>query len=106
MTMLLGGDATRCGKAINSLIGSTLGVLCDGAKHGCALKLSSGAGAAIESAYVAMAGSSIRAGDGFVCQDPDETIQLMGRMAYEGTAAADVKMCHLIFERDTKANFC
>lgn len=103
MTLLLGGDARQSGDAIRSIIGSTLGVVCDGAKHGCALKLSTGAGAAIEAAYLAMQGTAIRANDGFVCADADETIRLMGRMAHEGEAEADETMCRLIFERDTEA---
>jgi L-cysteine desulfidase len=101
MVLLLGGNAGQSGDAIRSVIGSTLGVVCDGAKHGCALKLSTGAGAAIESAYLAVAGTAIRANDGLVCADVDDTIRLMGRMAQEGEAEADEMMCRLIFERDT-----
>lgn len=101
MVLLLGGGAKESGDAIRSVIGSTLGVVCDGAKHGCALKLSTGAGAAIEAAYLAVAGTAIRANDGFVCENVDDTIRIMGRMAHEGEAEADEMMCRLIFERDT-----
>lgn len=100
MVLLLGGNARQADGAIRSVVGSTLGVLCDGAKHGCALKLSVAAGAAIESAYLAMQGSAIRGGDGFVCETADETIRLAGRMAREGLGKADETMCRLIFERD------
>jgi len=100
MVLLLGGNAKHADGAIRSVVGSTLGVLCDGAKHGCALKLSVAAGAAIESAYLAMQGSAIRGGDGFVCETADETIRLAGRMAREGLGKADETMCRLIFERD------
>jgi L-cysteine desulfidase len=106
MVLLLGGNAKQSGDAIRSIIGSTLGVVCDGAKHGCALKLSTGAGAAIESAYLAMAGTAIRANDGFVCESVDDTIRIMGRMAHEGEAEADEMMCRLIFERDTENRDC
>jgi L-cysteine desulfidase len=101
MVLLLGGSAKQSSDAIRSIIGSTLGVVCDGAKHGCALKLSTGVGAAIESAYLAMEGIAIRANDGLVCESVDDTIRIMGRMAYEGEAEADEMMCRLIFERDT-----
>jgi L-cysteine desulfidase len=100
MVLLLGGNARQADGAIRSVVGSTLGVLCDGAKHGCALKLSVAAGAAIDSAYLAMQGSAIRGGDGFVCETADETIRVMGRMAREGLGKADETMCRLIFERD------
>lgn len=100
MTMMLGGNPAQSGYAIRSIIGSTLGVMCDGAKHGCALKLSTGVGAAIECAYLAMQNAAIRGGDGLVCTDVDETIRLMGRMAHEGEAEADEMLCKLIFERD------
>lgn len=102
MVLLLGGGANQTDGAIRSVIGSTLGVLCDGAKHGCALKLSVAAGAAIDSAFLAMQGASIRSGDGFVCETADETIRLMGRMAREGLGKADETMCRLIFERDQR----
>lgn len=100
MVLLLGGTAKQADGAIRSVVGSTLGVLCDGAKHGCALKLSVAAEAAIESAYLAMQGCAIRGGDGFVCETADETIRLAGRMAREGLGYADETMCRLIFERD------
>jgi L-cysteine desulfidase len=103
MVLLLGGNGKQVDGAIRSVVGSTLGVLCDGAKHGCALKLSVAAGAAIESAYMAMSGSSIRGGDGFVCENADETIRMMSRMAREGLRQADESMCRLIFERDREA---
>lgn len=103
MVLLLGGGARQSGDAIRSVIGGTLGVVCDGAKHGCALKLSTGAGAAIEAAYLAAGGVAIRANDGFVCENVDDTIRLMGRMAHEGEAEADAMMCRLIFERDMGA---
>ena len=103
MVLLMGGNARQADGAIRSVVGSTLGVLCDGAKHGCALKLSVAAGAAIDSAYLAMQGSAIRGGDGFVCETADETIRVMGRMAREGLGKADETMCRLIFERDREA---
>jgi L-cysteine desulfidase len=103
MVLLLGGNGHQVDGAVRSVVGSTLGVLCDGAKHGCALKLSVAAGAAIESAYLAMQGSAIRGGDGFVCDTADDTIRMMGRMAREGLAKADETMCRLIYERDRES---
>lgn len=102
MVLLLEGDGQQTDDAIRNVIGSMLGVLCDGAKHGCALKLAFAAGAAIESAFLAMNGSSIRGGDGVVCDTADETISLMGKLAHEGMAEADQTMCRLIYERDQK----
>jgi L-cysteine desulfidase len=100
MVLLLGGTGKQTDDAIRSVIGSTLGVLCDGAKHGCALKLAVASGAAIECAFLAMQGSSIQGGDGVVCVTADETIKMMGKMAREGMSEADQTMCRLIYERD------
>lgn len=102
MVLLLGGEAQQTDDAIRSVIGSTLGVLCDGAKHGCAMKLAVAAGVAIKSAYLAMYDSAIRGGDGVVCNTADETIALMGKMARKGMAEADLTMCQLIYERDQR----
>lgn len=100
MVMLLGGGTKEVDGAIRNVVGSVFGILCDGAKHGCALKLSMSSGVAIESSYMAMNGHFVKGGDGFVCNTADETVRLVGRMAKEGTAGADQTMCRLLYERN------
>lgn len=100
MVVELGGSFEQVEKAINTVVGSIGGVLCDGAKLGCAMKLANAVGTAIESAYLAMNDISIRPGDGLVCERADDTIAILGRIARRGMAPADEEMCRAIIERE------
>ncbi len=100
MTLLLDGDYEEAERAINSVVGSIGGILCDGAKYGCALKLAHAAGVAIESAFMAKEDVSIRPGDGLVGDSADETIQAVGRIAQEGMIDTDEVMARIIIERE------
>lgn len=97
---LMGGSFEQIEGAINSLIGSIGGVLCDGAKYGCAMKLASAAGVAIECAELAVRGVSIRALDGIVGRSADETLAFIGRLASNGMLQADDSMCRDIIARE------
>ncbi|HPI98129.1 MAG TPA: L-serine ammonia-lyase, iron-sulfur-dependent, subunit alpha, partial [Synergistales bacterium] len=77
-------------------------IICDGAKPGCALKLSNAAGIAIESAQLAMKGISIPSCDGIVCDSADKTMEMIGRIAREGMEQTDRTMCELIIEREKR----
>ncbi|QOV20335.1 serine dehydratase subunit alpha family protein [Blautia liquoris] len=87
---------------IKNIVGSIGGILCDGAKLGCALKLSNAIGTAIESAYLAMEGAGIPAGDGLVCDTADETLRMLGRIAKNGMAETDKIVCKEIIQRETQ----
>jgi len=99
-TYLMGGDFDRIQGAISSLVGSIGGVLCDGAKFGCAMKLATGAGVAIDCAKLAMEGINIRPLDGLVGTSAQETIELVGRLASRGMLKADEDMCREIIRRE------
>ena len=86
--------------AIKNIIGSIGGVLCDGAKLGCALKLSSAVGVAIESAFMSMDNTVIPSGDGIVCSTADETIKMLGRIARLGMIETDKVLCKEIIQRE------
>jgi len=98
--MLFGGDLRQAEMAINSVVGSIGGVLCDGAKSGCALKLANAAGIAIESAQLALRGVSIPYYDGIVCVSADKTMEMMGKIAQEAMEKTDRTMCELIIDRE------
>ena len=66
------------GQAINNMAGGVVGMICDGAKRGCALKLRAATGAAIESALLACQGLGLSYGDGIVNEDAMVTLQHIG----------------------------
>ena len=99
---LMDGTFEQVEAAIGNLIGSTGGVLCDGAKYGCAMKLASAIGIAIESAELAVSGVRIPMLDGLVGTSADETLAMLGRIASQGMLDADVYMCREIIAREGK----
>lgn len=103
-TVLLYGGEYRCVEmAISSVIGSIGGILCDGAKYGCALKLANAVDVAIEAAVLAVKhDTSIKPGDGLVGYSADESIESIGRIAQEGMVKTDEVMARAIIERESR----
>jgi L-cysteine desulfidase len=97
--VIMGGNLKQIEGAIQNVVGSIGGIICDGAKMGCALKLSTAAGVAIEAAQLAIQGISIPAGDGLVADTADETIADLGRVATEGMIETDLSVCKIIIGR-------
>ena len=96
---LLDGSYEKIELSIKNIVGSLGGVLCDGAKLGCALKLSTAVGVAIESAYLAINGGAIPSNNGIVCSNADETLIMLGKIAREGMIDTDRTICKAIIER-------
>jgi L-cysteine desulfidase len=64
-------------------------MLCDGAKAGCALKVSTCTNAAVQSAIMAVEGLTIQATDGIIEVDPERTIDNLCALGNKGTCEAD-----------------
>ena len=86
---LMGGGEKEMGYTIKNMIGNVTGMICDGAKAGCALKVSSGVGSAIQSALLALEGVVISSNDGIIEDDVEKTIQNLGRVGSEGMTQTD-----------------
>ncbi len=87
--LLLGGTYTQiCGTIQNMAAGIT-GMICDGAKQGCALKVSAGVSTAVYSALLAMEGRSAVHTDGIIDEDVDHTVRNIGRLANQGMVETD-----------------
>lgn len=99
-SLIMDDDYEKIVMTIKNIVGSIGGVLCDGAKFGCAMKLASAAGIALESAKLASMGACVPDGDGIVCYDADETIAMLGRIAAKGMLETDTYMCREIIERE------
>lgn len=101
--LILGGNLAQIDLAIKNVAGSIGGIICDGAKLGCALKLSTAAGVAIEAAHLAIRDVSIPARDGLVGDSADETIAVLGQVATQGMIETDKTVCKLIIERESRS---
>lgn len=97
--LLLEGGFNEVLSAINNTVLNVFGTLCDGARYGCALKLASAAGAAMEGAFLAMEGISTPANEGVTCGNGEETIKFMGEFAKNGMLDIDMNLCKVLYNK-------
>lgn len=86
---LRGGGVEQISSAIKNMIGNITGMVCDGAKVGCALKVASGVASSVQSAVLALDGVCISANDGIIEADIEKTIQNLGRIGSVGMQHTD-----------------
>ncbi|MDR2907029.1 MAG: L-serine ammonia-lyase, iron-sulfur-dependent, subunit alpha, partial [Bacteroidales bacterium] len=89
VTYLLGGTEQQINFAIKNMIGNLTGMVCDGAKLGCALKVATGTCAAIQSALLAKNNIGISANDGIIEESTERTIKNIGIIASESMNETD-----------------
>lgn len=75
ITYLMGGDYDKICHSVKNMIANLAGMLCDGAKPGCSLKISSGVSTALLSAVLSMEGRFVTAAEGIVDDDVDKSIR-------------------------------
>lgn len=89
ITYLMGGQYEEITYAIKNMVANISGMICDGAKPGCALKVTSGVATAVLSASLAMQHSYAGSDEGIVEQDIDRTIHNLTRIGHEGMRETD-----------------
>ncbi|PSU72509.1 hypothetical protein C9J22_00695 [Photobacterium phosphoreum] len=99
MTWLLGGGIKQISAAINSMIGDIAGMICDGAKTSCAMKVSSSAGSAIKSALMALDGIGVTGNEGIVAHDVDSTIRNLSALANGSMTQTDVQILDIMINK-------
>lgn len=87
--MLKGGGVKEMAAAIKNMIGNITGMVCDGAKKGCALKVASGVSCAIQSAVLACDGICIQSTDGIIDDDVENTIRNLGAIGANSMKETD-----------------
>lgn len=89
ITWLLGGDLEAVENCLHNMIGDVTGIICDGAKTGCALKVSTGAAAAVKAALMAVGGVRVGPHEGIVAQSVERSIANLGDLARGGLRETD-----------------
>ena len=89
LVYLRGGDYEQICAAIKNMIGNITGMVCDGAKVGCAMKVASGVSSALQSAVLAREGICISEHDGIIEKDIEKTVQNLGRIGSIGMQNTD-----------------
>ena len=86
---LMGATTTQIEGVIQNMIANTAGMVCDGAKEGCSLKLATSASAAVQSAILAVNDVIVIPGSGIVGKGADETIKNLGVLSSEALMNVD-----------------
>ena len=89
ITYLMGGDYERMCHAVKNMIANLTGMICDGAKPSCALKISSGVSTALLSAVLAMEGRHVTSAEGIIDEDVDRSIRNLTIIGADAMCATD-----------------
>ncbi|GAB6126663.1 L-cysteine desulfidase family protein [Humidesulfovibrio idahonensis] len=96
---LMGGDLHHIAGAIKLLIEDLAGVICDGAKAGCALKLATAAGTAVQAALFSLHGMRVSATNGIIAESPEQTMRNVGQLSTEGMVETDRTILAIMIEK-------
>ena len=96
LVYLRGGDYEQVCSAIKNMIGNITGMVCDGAKVGCAMKVASGVSSALQSAVLAREGICISEHDGIIEKDIEKTIRNLGRIGSVGMQHTDEMILNIM----------
>jgi L-cysteine desulfidase len=103
ITYLMGGGYEQISSAIKNMIASLTGMICDGAKPSCSLKLSSGVSQAFQSAMMAMEGRCVSSNDGIIDEDVDRTIVNLAEIGRNGMQVVDRMILQIMLNKQPAA---
>ena len=89
ITYLMGGDYTQITYAVKNMIANITGIICDGAKPSCALKLASGVSTAVLSAVLARDNNCVTSVEGIIDDDVDQSIRNLTKIGSQGMNETD-----------------
>lgn len=96
ITYLMGGNYRQLTYAVKNMIANLTGMICDGAKPSCALKVTSGISTAIYSALMAMENKTVSSLEGIIDDDVDKSIENFSRIGVNAMANADEEILEIM----------
>lgn len=96
IAFMLGGGQKEIAGACTNIFANLTGMLCDGAKESCSMKLSTSAEEAIIAAYLSLNGVVSEANVGVVGENIEQTIANIGKLAHQGFKSADKTILEII----------
>lgn len=91
---LMGGGFDEVCASIKNMVANLTGMICDGAKPACAMKITSGVSTALMSAMLAMNGKCVTSQEGIICDDIDRTVHNLTSIGREAMTETD----HLVLD--------
>ena len=104
ITYLMGGNKEQIAFAIKNMIGNITGMICDGAKPSCALKVVSGISTAMLSAMMAMEDKVVNSLEGIVDEDVDKSIFNLTSIGTKGMEATDRLVLDIMTKKASSAS--
>lgn len=89
ITYLMGGGYQQVMYAVQNMIATLTGMICDGAKPSCALKLTSGVSTAVMSAIMAMEQKCVTSAEGIIEENVNQSIRNLTKIGSEGMNETD-----------------
>lgn len=89
ITYLMGGAYEQVAAAVKNTIANLTGMICDGAKPSCSMKLTSGVSTAVLSAMMAMDGHCVTPVEGIIEEDVDKCIRNLTAIGRDGMNETD-----------------
>ena len=89
ITYLMGGNYERICYSVKNMIANLTGMICDGAKPACSLKISSGVSTALLSSLLAMEGKCVTSSEGIVDDDVDRSIHNLTSIGADAMCKTD-----------------
>ena len=96
ITYLMGGDYGRICYSVKNMIANLTGMICDGAKPSCSLKITSGVSTALLSALLAMEGKCVTSSEGIVDDDVDRSIHNLTSIGADAMCKTDDMVLHIM----------
>lgn len=93
---LMGGGYKEVCSAVKNMIANITGMICDGAKPSCSLKISSGVSTALMSAMLAMNSKCVTESEGIICDDVDRSIHNLTSIGREAMRETDRLVLHIM----------
>lgn len=89
MTWLMDGDRSQIGGTIQNMIANLSGMICDGAKNSCALKLATAASTGVHAAIWALSDTKSPAHDGIIGKTVEQSVRNLGILSQKGMQLTD-----------------
>ncbi len=89
LTWLMGGNYDQVSYAVKNMIANITGMICDGAKPSCSLKVATGVSTAVLSAMLAVENEVVSSAEGIIDNDVDKCVRNMANIGIHGMCATD-----------------
>jgi L-cysteine desulfidase len=101
ITYLMGGNYERICFSVKNMIANLTGMICDGAKPACSLKITSGVSTALLSALLAMEGKCVTPSEGIVDNDVDKSIHNLTSIGADAMRKTDDMVLNIMTSKST-----